>query len=287
MGHPVLGDRAVDGLRLHPAQTDMGARQRGDRPGKAPAVAVKHRQGPEIDRVRRDRLRHQVSERVEIGAAVVIDDALRIARRTRGVVERDRVPLVLRRPPVEPGIAGRDEVLVLDIADEVAAAGRRIVDIDHVGPSVETAQRIGHDRRGLPVGQQNPRFAVVENEGDGLGVEPDVDGVEHRAGHRHAEMGLEYRRHVGREDRHGVALADSPCRQRGSQGQAAALGLAPREAAFAVYHRDAIRIDRCGALEEAERRQRREVRGVLLESVVIRIPVSRGAIGHSRPPEEP
>ena len=119
MGHPVLGDCPVDRPRLDPPETDMGAGQRGDRPRKAPAVAVEHRQGPEIDRMRRNRLRHLVAERVQIGAAMMVDDALGVAGRARGVVEGDRVPLVVRGFRGEFRVAGRDEVLVLNVADQL------------------------------------------------------------------------------------------------------------------------------------------------------------------------
>src|SRR2546430_10164581 len=42
---------------------------------------------------------HHVAERQQIGAAMVIDDALRVARRSRSVIERDRVPFVIRHLP--------------------------------------------------------------------------------------------------------------------------------------------------------------------------------------------
>ncbi len=81
-----------------PATTDM-------RPREAPAVAVEHRQRPQIDRV----LGHGAGQHValghQVGAAVVVDDALGIAGRAGGVVERDRVPFVVGHRPGEVGIA--------------------------------------------------------------------------------------------------------------------------------------------------------------------------------------
>ena len=94
MRDPVLGDRGKDGCRIDPAQTDMRAGDRRHRPGIGPAVAVEHRQCPEIDRMPVDPEGDRVAERVQIGAAMVVDDAFRIAGRARGVVERDRRPFV-------------------------------------------------------------------------------------------------------------------------------------------------------------------------------------------------
>ena len=99
--------------RRDPAQADMRAVERRHRPGKAPAVAVEHRQRPEIDRMRRHVPDQRVAERIQIGAAMMIDDALGIARRARGVVERDRLPFVRRQRPREIGIAAGEKGFVV------------------------------------------------------------------------------------------------------------------------------------------------------------------------------
>src|SRR3981189_695689 len=51
VGDAVLPDQFKDPGRLDLAQADIDAGGRRDGPGKAPAIAVEHRQGPEIDRV--------------------------------------------------------------------------------------------------------------------------------------------------------------------------------------------------------------------------------------------
>ena len=96
--HPVLGDRAEDRRRLDAAQAHVRAAGGGDGPRVRPAVAVEHRQRPQIHRRRRQRECECVAQRVEVRAAVVIDDALGIARRARRVEQRQRVPLVARGP---------------------------------------------------------------------------------------------------------------------------------------------------------------------------------------------
>ena len=125
MGDAVARDRVVDRCRLDPAQADMGTGERGDGPRKAPAVAVKHRQGPQIDRVLPHAPDQDVAERVQVGAAMVIDDAFRVAGGARGVVERDRVPI--RRPASLPGIQGhrREKGLVIQLAEPLAARSLR------------------------------------------------------------------------------------------------------------------------------------------------------------------
>lgn len=64
---------------------------------------------------------HLRMDRVGIGherrAPVVIDGALGIARRARGVVERDGVPFVLRRKPLERLRPFGEKCLIVDLAD--------------------------------------------------------------------------------------------------------------------------------------------------------------------------
>ena len=115
------------------------------------------------------------------------------------------------RLPGEVGIAFGEECLVVD-----ARRGARrarvfgIVDIDDQRlRRLEQRQRRLDDGRKLAVGDQHLGLAVVQHEGDGLGIEAGVQRIEHGAGHRHAEMALEHRRRVGQHHRDGVALADA------------------------------------------------------------------------------
>ena len=52
MGNAMFADGVVDIVGAHRAQAHAGAVQRGDGPREAPAVAVEHRQRPQVDRVR-------------------------------------------------------------------------------------------------------------------------------------------------------------------------------------------------------------------------------------------
>src|SRR4029077_5659617 len=85
MGNALALDRREDRAGLDAPETHMSAGERGDGPRKEPAIAMEHRQGPEIDRVPRQAPHHEIADRVEISAAVMIDDAFGIAGGARGV----------------------------------------------------------------------------------------------------------------------------------------------------------------------------------------------------------
>jgi hypothetical protein len=86
MGHPFARDRLVDRPGFDPPQADMRPGECGNGPWEAPAVAVEHRQCPQIDRMMPHAPDEDVAERIQISAAVVIDDTLRVAGRAGGVV---------------------------------------------------------------------------------------------------------------------------------------------------------------------------------------------------------
>src|SRR5690606_24289318 len=69
----LLVDQVEDLLRVDPAQEYMHASHGGDGPGVAPAVAVAHRQGPQVDRMLAQIPGHLVAQGVEERAAVMID----------------------------------------------------------------------------------------------------------------------------------------------------------------------------------------------------------------------
>jgi hypothetical protein len=78
-----------------------------------------------------------VAERVQVGAAVVVDHALGVSGGARGVVERDRPPFVGRRRPGVIRVALGQQRLVVERAQALAAAlsgGLGIVDVDDPAP---------------------------------------------------------------------------------------------------------------------------------------------------------
>ena len=202
---------------------------------------------------------------------MVVDDALRIAGGARRVVERDRLPLVGGWRPGGARIAAGEELLVLDVAQPLAAGPERVGQIDHRDAAPERRQRLLDGRRELGVGEEHLRFRVLEDERDRRGVETVVERVEHRARHRHAEVRLVHRRSVGRHHRDRVAAADAEARERRGEPARALVDLGPGVASIAVHHRHAIGERRRAAGQERERRERNVVRRVLVEVGLVRI----------------
>src|SRR5262249_17005969 len=108
--------------------------------------------------------------------------------------------------------------------------------------------------------------------------------------HRHAEIALVHLRGIGQHDGDRVARADAALGERRSQSPAARIGFRPGEAARTVHDSQALRIDVRRALDKAERRQRRAVGCVLVETDVEGIGHRRSipiVPSHSRTPVEP
>ena len=282
VAHIVVGQRVEDRLGRGAAQAHRGAGHQRQRPREAPAVAVEHRQGPEIDRVQADRPLRGVAVGRERRAAMAVDDALGIAGRARRVVERDRVPLVRRIGPGEIGIAVGDEFLPGRVADLRTVLAFGIVDVDDQRLGFGDRQRLGDDAMILAVDQQHLGLAMVDDEGDHRRVEAGVERIEHAAGHRHAEMRLVHLGNVGRHDRHRVADSDADLDQRRGETPAACIGLGPGLAALAVDQRDMIGIDAGGALDELQRGQCRIVRGRPVEVALVDVLRGKGGLVRHR-----
>ncbi|MNG93656.1 hypothetical protein D3C79_526310 [compost metagenome] len=250
---PVLADQGQDLLRVDPAQEHMGAGQRGDGPRVAPAVAVEHRQGPQVHRAMAHAPDHLVAQGVQVSATVVVDHALGVAGGAGGVVERDRLPLVIGPFPGKVRVAFGEERLIIQFADRTAFAVLRVIHIHHQWRVLEQGQGRLDDAVELAVGDQHLGLAMLQHEGDGLGVQAYVQGIEHGAGHGHAKMGFEHGRNVGQHHRHGVATADTPAHQGAGQASAALVGLLPVAADGTVDHRRVVAVYGSGAFDETQR----------------------------------
>ena len=143
---------------------------------------MKHRQRPQIDWLRRQRPGHDVADRFQKCAAVVIDDALGVAGGARGVIERDRAALVGRRRPLEIRIASGDEFFIFDLAEPLARSRVKLV------VEVDDKRRLFSCAKAGPTCAANSRSVIStlaslcsQDIVDGRGIEPRVDGVEHRA----------------------------------------------------------------------------------------------------------
>ena len=239
----MLDDHRKDQSGIDLAQADMRTAHGHHRPREAPAVAMEHRQGPQIDGFRRHRPGHDVSDGLEKSAAMVIDHALRVSGRAGCVVERDRVAFVGWRRPCEPGIALGDEVLVLERSEPLA--GPRIQFVGNVDDERALFQfrQSRTDLRGkFPVGDQHLGLTMLQDIGDGCRIEARVDGVEYGAQHRHAVVRLDHRRHIGEHRRYRVAAPNAGAWQ------------APRP----VVARDRRTADNCSAARRGSRQRARD-----------------------------
>ncbi len=209
MGHALLGQGREDRVAGDPAQADLGPGLQHDRPGEAPAVAVEHGQRPQIDRELRHAPDQHVADRVQVRATMVVDDALGIAGGARGVVERDRLPLVGGEQGLKPGSpsASSASYSTLPIRSPPGPSGSS-TSITSSSPAGQP-HRLAHRRRELGVGEQRLGLAVLQDERQCRRVEPGVQRVEDGAAHRHAVMRLQHRRDVGQHRRHRVAGTDA------------------------------------------------------------------------------
>ena len=152
--------------------------------------------------------------------------------------------------------------LVIDRTQFPAAGSEGVVDVDHHGLGRELRQRRSDGRCEFGVGDQQLRAAVLQHEGDGFGVEPRVQRVEHAAAHQHAEMRLDHFRRVRRHQRDRVASADACPNERGSEPPRTRVCLGPGITTVAVHHGEVTRIRIGGARDQRKRRQRRVVRRI-------------------------
>ena len=280
----LVAHRRQDRARLDLAQADVRAAEQRHRPREAPAVAVEHRQRPQVAREVRHRPGRRVAHRVQVGAAMVGDDAFRVAGGARRVRDRDRVPLVGRAAERRQRRMGGEQRLVLVRAEPIAGARVfAVADVDDDRPAPvrlgQDAKRRADRRRELAVGDQHLALAVIELPGDERGVEAGVERVEDRVQGRHRVVRLD---HLGRVVKHradGRAASDAERAQRRRQPRRTIARLAPGVAALPVDDGLEVAEDLGAALDEAGRRERDEIRRGLVQSLLVdvhgRSPVTR------------
>ena len=182
--------------------------------------------------------------------------ALRVAGGAGGVVQRDRLPLVVGQRQRMRRIAAGDEAFVVGATETFPARRQRIVDVDHQRPARQLRQRARHHGAVLAVGQQHLGLAVLQDEGDRGGIEPGVDRAEHGAQSGHRVVRLQHLRNVGCQDRHRIALADTGARESAGEAAGAYQELRVGDPALAMHDRDPMGRHMRGAQQEGDRRQR-------------------------------
>ena len=277
VGDALLVDQAPDGVVAHRPQAHLHPAAGDDRPRVAPAVAVEHRQRPEVHRVLPVAGGQVLAQAVEVGAAVRVHHALGRPGGARGVVDRDRRVLVLDGPRQGLVRAAREEVGVGD-AGETRGDRLGVVVPDHLvhGQAVEDRRDRARQRG---VDHDQARSRVGADRQHLLRREAAVDGHQHAAGERHGEMGHQQCRRVVAEVRHAVAGGDA--RGLEGPGDAGHLGgeLPVRDAAVAVDHRHLLGEDGRRALQERQRGERCDV------DRHERLPCRDPRVSRRRPPE--
>ena len=134
---------------------------------------------------------------------------------------------------------------------------------------LQALQRLGHHRRELAVGEHGVGFAVVHLPGQQRSVQPSVERVEHGVERGHRVVHLYHFGRVGQHHRDGAAAPHAQRAQRRRQARAALAGLCPGVAPRAVDHRGQVAEHLGTALDEAHRRERDEIGGVLVEMPVV------------------
>ena len=210
---------------------------------------MEHRQGPEIDRVASDVGGEDVAGGEQIGAAMVVDDALRIASRTRSIVERDRVPFVAGRRSLVGFVPLGDQGLVVEIPQPLARpVVFAIVVVDDQRADLGALERPADDPGEFAVDHDHLGLPVIQHESDRGRVEARVEGVEDGAAHRDTVVAFEHRGRVGEHDRYGVAANEASLGERGGEFLRSRVELAIAAAQRSVSNRQPIREHRSGAL---------------------------------------
>ena len=143
---------------------------------------------------------------------MVSDDAFRTPGGAGCVVDRKAFPFILGHQPVKAGVARGQHGLI----GLIAARGGEAV-IHHLDDLRRFGGHLGDG--GLGEGQENgvteQQFCarMVEDIGDGVGFQPRVDGVQHRATGGHAEMRFGLGGDVRQQRGYDIAGLDAALRQ--------------------------------------------------------------------------
>ena len=245
VGDAFLVDHLPDARGLDPPQTDVRAADRRHAPGEAPAVAVEHRQGPQIPSVEAHLRLEHLAERVDPRSPMRIHDTLGPARRARGVVDRKHLFFVLQ-PALDRRRRAAGEKILVRISG--------VTGVVHAHDAQAGERQRLHQRLELGVDEEELRAGVLEDVADLVRAEPRIDGDQHASRGRHAVVRLEHRRNVRAEKCHPVVLVHTGRAQRRGKPIHALLELPVGIAAHAMHDRGLVGEDVGAPREEAQRR---------------------------------
>ncbi len=200
---------------------------------------------------------------------MMVDHALGIAGRSGSVVERNGIPLVAGHQPIEIRVAACQQCLVVHFPHVLTAFEVWIFHIHDQNGLIEHPERIGHHRGELPVRNEHLRPGVPENKSNRFRIQARVDGIQHGARHRYAEMRLEHLRDIGKHRRNRIAASHALPGKRRRETDTAFIDVSPASAQIAMNNRVVIGVQQRGPLQEAERRQLLVVRRAFVQILFI------------------
>jgi hypothetical protein len=149
---------------------------------------------------------------------MAIRDALGLARRAGGIAQHRCVTLVQLRPLQDRAGGRQQQVEVVDQARRCPAerdrGGSYHDDVPHAGAPGQDA---GELRDEVAVDDHHPVARVVDDVGQLVVRQAQVEGVQHRTHRRHREVRRQVRRRVPAQRRHHIIAADAQCLQRPRQ----------------------------------------------------------------------
>ena len=139
---------------------------------------------------------------------MAVHNTLGIPRRARRVAHRRRLPLVQLRPWILVTRRGGQQILIAEDRRQLRGIGRRggAVHHDQVSHWRQLIRDALQQRQQIRVHEDQPILRVVDDVGEVLREEPQIQRVQHRPVARHAEVHLKVRRRVPAERRDAIAL---------------------------------------------------------------------------------
>ena len=240
-------------LVTHGAETHNRARGGGDGPGETPPVAMEHRQGPQVNRLRSHFPGGDIGQRVQMSAAIVIHDPLGITRRPGSVVQADCIPFIVRGRPHEIAVTLGKKLVIGNGPDATATLERFVQNVDNqnIIPTGHLDGPAG-DFGKLRVNYKHLGFGVVQYEGYRFGIQPGIDSIQNRTSHGHGEVRFIDFRDVGCDDGNRIALAVAPLGQSAGKLSTAIIGFRPAAPDLVIDHRCPVRIDMRGPRHKAD-----------------------------------
>jgi hypothetical protein len=196
-------------------------------------------------------------------------DALGAAGRSRGVVQRNRLPLVVRRVDRSRGITSGNEILILHPVAFRRVSRLRGADLDQGWRMIDFGQGSPGNRHQLGIDQECFTLGMFQDEAHGLRVETVVDRIEDAARHTRGIVHLKRRHAIGREYRNRVVLAHAGLAQRIGPLAATPPHIGIGDDALAINDRRFGRIDERRALQKRDGGKRFVIRLVLAEGGLV------------------